>query len=342
MRAIVLQKTSPSDTSATLHLHEVPEKQPAPGQVVVSLRAAALNRRDVWIRLGKYAGIRLPTVLGSDGAGIVSRVGAGVSERLVGTPVIVNPALGWGPDPEAQGPDFRILGMPDDGTYAEEICVPVDNVVRKPAHLGWAEAAALPLGGLTAYRALCTRGRLRPGETVLVPGIGSGVSTLVVMLAKHLGARVVVTSSSAEKLEQARGLGVDFGVNYRDADWDQQIIDWCGGEPPHLAVDGAGGDSWARCANIVRPGGRIVSYGATAGLAQIDLRKLFWKQLNVLGSTMGTARDFAELVALVEAGRLRPRVDQVLPLEHAAEAHRRMEHGEHLGKIVLRITDWAE
>jgi NADPH:quinone reductase-like Zn-dependent oxidoreductase len=229
--------------------------------------------------------------------------------------------------------------MPDDGTYAEEIVVPAANAVPKPAHLSWAEAAALPLAGLTAYRALVTRGQLRPGQTVLIPGIGSGVSTMVLMLAKHLGARTLVTSSSPDKLAAAQALGADFGVSYRDPTWVEQLRRHCGKDLPDLAIDGAGGDSWAQCVNLVRPGGSIVSYGATAGIANLDLRKLFWKQLNVLGSTMGTDADFRALVALVDAGKLRPIVDQVVPLADAAQAHERMEHSAHMGKIVLHIAD---
>ena len=338
MRAVVLEKDG-SDGPARLQLREVARRAPGAGEVVVALKAAALNRRDVWIRLGQYGGIRLPCVLGSDGAGIVAEVGAGVAAELTGKAVVINPSLGWGPAPAAQGADFRILGMPDAGTYAEEVVVPAANVVEKPAHLTWAEAAALPLAGLTAYRALIVRGQLQPGQTVLIPGIGSGVSTMVLMLAKHLGARAIVTSSSADKLAAAQALGADFGVNYRDAGWVDQVKRHCGTQLPDVAIDGAGGESWAQCLNLVRPGGSIVSYGATAGLANMDLRKLFWKQLNVLGSTMGTEKDFRELVALVAAGQLRPIVDQVVPLAEAAAAHTRMEHGQHLGKLVLHIAD---
>jgi NADPH:quinone reductase-like Zn-dependent oxidoreductase len=338
MRAVLLEKSSATGP-ATLSLRELPSRPPGAGEVVVALKAAALNRRDVYMRLGQYPGIRLPCVLGSDGAGVVTAVGAGVAAALCGQAVVIYPSLGWGPDPEIAGPEFRVLGMPDAGTYAEEIVVPAANVVRKPEHLSWAEAAALPLAGLTAYRALCFRGQLRPGQTVLIPGIGSGVSTMVLMLAKHLGARTLVTSSSAEKLAAAGALGADFGVNYREADWAEQLKRHCGSQLPDLAVDGAGGDSWAQCVNLVRPGGRIVSYGATAGRANMDLHKLFWKQLNVLGSTMGSERDFREMTALVAAGRLRPRIDQVFPLEAVPAAHTRMEHGEQMGKIVLHIAD---
>jgi NADPH:quinone reductase-like Zn-dependent oxidoreductase len=337
-RAIVLEKSSAAEP-ATLNLRQLPRRAPGAGEVVVALKAAALNRRDVWIRLGKYGGIRLPCVLGSDGAGVVEAVGAGVPAELRGQQVVINPSIGWGAGERAQGPDYRILGMPEHGTFAEQIVVPAANLAPKPAHLSWAEAAALPLAGLTAYRALLVRGALRPGETVLIPGIGSGVSTMVLMLAKHLGARAIVTSSSAEKLAAARELGADFGVNYRDADWPDQILRHCGRALPDLAVDGAGGESWAQCLNLVRPGGRIVSYGATAGLANMDIRKLFWKQLNVLGSTMGSERDFNEMVAMVGGGKLRPRVDQIVPLAEAERAHARMENGEHMGKIVLHIAD---
>lgn len=337
MRAAVLEKTS-ADGSG-VRVRDWPARRPGAGEVAVALKAAALNRRDYWISVGKYADIRTPSVLGSDGAGVIIEVGAGVREGLLGQEVLINPSLGWGSSPEAQGDGYRILGMPDEGTFAERVVVPATQVARKPEHLSWAEAASLPLAGLTAYRALCVRGGLLPGETVLIPGIGSGVSTMVLMLARHLGARCLVTSSSPAKLAAARELGAEYGALYTDADWDKQLIRHLGGATADLAIDGAGGDSWARCVNVLRPGGRLVSYGATAGLAQLDLRKHFWKQLNILGSTMGSERDFAQMVALVDAGKLRPRVDSVVPLAQAAEALGRMGHGEHMGKLVLRIAE---
>lgn len=333
MKAAVLLP-SPAPPKAILQVQDVPARQPGKGEVLVALRAAALNRRDVWIRLGKYAGIKLPCIPGSDGAGVVSAVGEGAPAGLLGAEVLLNPGLDWGPDPAVQGAGFRILGMPDDGTHAEQICIAAAQVLRKPAHLSFAEAAALPLAGLTGYRAL-RRGRLRPGETVLVPGIGGGVSTMVLLLSRHLGARVLVTSGSADKLRRALELGAEFGVDHRDPDWDKQLVARCGA--PDLAIDGAGGDTFARCLAAVRPGGRVVSYGATTGPANFEVRRLFFKQLDVLGSTMGTAEDFRELLALVGAGQLRPLVDTVLPLAEAAAAYDRMEKGEQMGKIVLKI-----
>lgn len=336
MKAVVLEKT---ENGSSLVLRTVPQKRPGPGEAQVSLHAAALNRRDVWIRLGRYAGIKLPSILGSDGAGVVSAVGAGVSSDWVGQAVVLNPSINFGPNPEAQGDDYRILGMPDDGTYAESIVLPAENLVEKPAHLDFVEAAALPLAGLTAYRALCVRGQLRPGQTVLIPGIGSGVSTMALMFAHYLGAKVIVTSSSRDKLAEAAKLGASFGVSYRDTDWEEQISRHLRGARVDLVVDGAGGEAWSKGLNLLRPGGRIVSYGATAGLAQIDLRKVFWKQLNILGSTMGSERDFREMIALVGAGKLKPCIDQVLPLAEAIQAHERMEHGQQMGKLVLKIRD---
>ncbi len=338
MQAMVLDRKGATEP-AILSLRELPQKSPGPGEVVVALRAAALNRRDLWIKLGKYGGIRLPAILGSDGAGIVTALGAGVGEGLVGAEVVINPSLAWGPNPAVAGEAWRVLGMPDDGTFAEEICIAAAQVCKKPTHLSWAQAAALPLAGLTAYRALCTRGRLHPGETVLIPGIGSGVSTMVLMFAHHLGARTVVTSSSAEKLARARELGADFAVNYRDSDWEQQVTKWCGDSPPDLVVDGVGGDTWQRCAGLVRAGGRVVSYGATSGVATLDLRRLFWRQLDLLGSTMGSARDFSEMLALVEAGQLRPLVDEVRPFTEVEKALERMEQNQHMGKLVLKIRE---
>lgn len=337
-RALVLDRPA-ADAPPTLTLRDVAPKTPAAGEVVVSLRAAALNRRDVWIRMGKYGGIRLPAILGSDGAGVVTAVGNGVSDRLLGREVIINPSLGWGTSQACGGDSFRVLGMPDDGTFADEICIAAAQVADKPSHLSWTEAAALPLAGLTAYRALCVRGRLRPGETVLIPGIGSGVSTMALLMAKHLGARVIVTSGSDEKCARARQLGADFAVNYRSEKWDEQVKAWCGSNLPSLVVDGAGGDGWAKCVGLVAAAGRIVSYGATAGVATLDLRRLFWRQIDVLGSTMGSERDFAEMVSLFRAGSLRPLVDGVVPLARAQEAFDRMEQGQHMGKIVLAIHD---
>jgi zinc-binding alcohol dehydrogenase/oxidoreductase len=335
MRAVVLRELGEAES---LRLEEIPDPVPGPSEVVVRLRAAALNHRDVFIRRGLYPGIAFPVVLGSDGAGVVAAAGAEANGALVGREVVIDPCLNWGADERAQGASFRILGLPDDGTYAEMIRVPAANVHAKPAALSFEEAAAIPLAGLTAYRAVVTRAQVQSGETVLVTGIGGGVSTFALQIAKRLGARVLVTSGSDAKLARARELGADGGVNYRTGDWGKEVAALCGGAGPDVVIDSVGGETFAKAVEILKPGGRLATYGATTGsVKQLEVRRIFWKQLTVLGSTMGTAREFAEMLRLYDEGGLRPVVDQVFPLAEAGAAHRRMEEAGQFGKIILRI-----
>lgn len=335
MKAIVLRELGSVDN---LKLEEVPDPQPGPGEVVVQLHAAALNHRDVFIVQKLYPNIKLPAILGSDGAGVVSAVGEGVSAELLGEEVVVNPSLEWGDDERTQGPKYRILGMPEEGTFAEFIKVPAVNVNPKPAHLSFAEAAALPLAGLTAYRAVVTRAQVKAGETVLVTGIGGGVATFALQIAKALGARVFVTSGSDEKLARAQSLGADGGVNYKTADWGKQLVALTAGGPD-VVIDSAGGDALETSARILKQAGRIVFYGATTGLAKnLDLYRLFFKQATLMGSTMGSPREFAALLNLYAQQQIHPVVDQVFPLAEAAAAHRHMEEAGQCGKIVLQIA----
>jgi NADPH:quinone reductase-like Zn-dependent oxidoreductase len=249
---------------------------------------------------------------------------------------VINPSLNWGPDERFQGREWRILGLPEDGTYAELVKVPADALYPKPEHLSYEEAAAIPLAALTAYRALVTRAQLQADETIVVTGIGGGVATCALLIAHRLGARVYVTSGSDAKLEAARTLGASGGVNHRDEDWPKALQALIG-ERPDVVIDGAGGETFNRALDLVAPAGRIVSYGATLGpVPGMEVRRIFWKQVNVFGSTMGTPRDFAAMLQLFADG-LRPVVDQVLPLDQAPAAHRRMEEAQQFGKIVLRM-----
>ena len=325
MRAVVLREPGPAEN---LRLEDVPDPAAGAGEVVVRLKAAALNHRDLWIRsgTGAYAGgFKQRVILGSDGAGEVLSVGSGGDPALVGRAVVINPSLDWGGSDAAQGPDFRILGLPDDGTYAELIRVPARNVHPKPGALSFEEAAAIPLAGLTAYRAVVTRARLQAGETVLVTGIGGGVSTFALQIAAHLGARVLVTSGSDAKLARARELGAAGGANYKTQDWTREIAALCQGGPD-VVIDSVGGDTFAKAVEILKPGGRIASYGATTGpVKDFVLRNLFWKQATVFGTTMGSPREFAAMLQLYDQGGLRPVVDKVFPMAATAAAHRRME-----------------
>ena len=335
MQAIVLRELGGPEK---LQLETMPNPTLGPDEVLIGLKAAALNHRDVWIRTGRYAGIKLPIILGSDGAGDIVEVGTRVDPGLVGRSVVIYPAMNWGSDEKAPGPGFKILGLPDNGTYAQFIAVPAFHAFPKPASLSFEQAAALPLALLTAYRALVTRAQLRAGETCLITGIGGGVSSFVLQLAVAVGARVLVTSSSDAKLEEARKIGAAGGANYRTQDWGSEILRLCDGRGLQVVVDSAGGDTFMKALELVSPGGRVVTYGATTGPAkELEVRRIFWKQLNVLGSTMGTAQEFEAALKFYEVHRLRPVIDQVFPLSEAPAAHRRMEDGEQFGKIVLKI-----
>lgn len=338
MRAVVLHRLGGPEE---LKLEELPDPIAPPGGAVVRLRAAALNHRDTWIRLGQYGRIQLPCVPGSDGAGVIESVGEGVGAGLIGRRVVIDPSIGWGPDPRAQGPDFFILGMPHQGTLAERIAQPIERLHEIPPHLSFTQAAALPLAGVTAFRALVTRGEAKAGDHVLVTGIGGGVATFALRFAKALGAQVSVTSGSDEKLEKAKVLGADWGANYRTPGWEKALVK-AAGRPPDVIVDGAGGDGLNQLVAIAAPGARIVVYGATRGPpAALDLRRIFFRQLDLRGSTMGTAADFTAMLKLVEEARLEPVIDRVYPLGEVVEASRRFEGQEQLGKIVLECPSPA-
>src|SRR5918997_1098029 len=262
MKAMVLHELGGPDK---LSYEDVPEPEPGPGETVVRLHAAALNRRDVFVTRGQYPGAKaeaLPVILGSDGSGEVVARGDGADGPDEGTEVVINPALYWGDDPRKPGKEYRILGLPDDGTFAQFVKVPSDSVFPKPSHLSHEEAAAIPLAALTAYRALVTRGEVKGGETVVVPGIGSGVATFVVQMAAALGARVFVTSGSDEKVEKAKGLGAEGGVNYNSEGWSRELKGMAGGVD--LSVDHVGGEAFDALVSLAAPGGRIVAVGATA------------------------------------------------------------------------------
>lgn len=334
MQAVVLHGVG---EPRELRVEEAPEPQAGPGEVLVRLRAAALNHRDVYICRGQYAGLRFPTILGADGAGEVAAVGEGAA-LSVGQRIVAYPSLDWGNDERIPGPRFRILGMPDDGTFAQYVILPLANVFPAPPGLTDEEAAAFPLAGLTAYRAVVTRAKVQAGETALVTGIGGGVATCALLFAKALGARVLVTSGSEAKLQRAADLGAAAGFDYHAADWAKAARAAADGRGPDVVIDGTGGATFEQALDVAAPGGRVVSYGATTGDApRLTVRRIFWKQLDVLGTTMGSPADFRGMLALVQEHSLRPVIDQVFPLADVSAALERMERGDQLGKIVLRI-----
>ncbi|MGG0719721.1 zinc-binding dehydrogenase [Robertmurraya massiliosenegalensis] len=337
MKALVLKdKVKPGESTANLYYEEVETPTAGAGEVVIRLKTAALNRRDVFIRQGLYPGIRVPSIPGSDGAGIVAEIGDGVEGFKVGHEVLINPGMGWGENPIFPEANFSVLGVPINGTYAQYIKVPAENVFPKPEHLTWEEAAALPLGGLTAYRAVVTKGQVQAGETVIIPGIGGGVATIALQIASALGAKVYVTSSSDEKVEKAVELGATGGVNYRQEDWVKQLSSRSGGAD--LSIDSIGGDTLKDLIKLAKPGSKIVSFGSTLGpVNHLLMPHIFFKQLTLMGTTMGNRYEFMEMLNLFNEYKLKPVVSKVFPLEKVEEAHNEMEHGKHFGKIVLEI-----
>ncbi|GAB3894605.1 zinc-binding dehydrogenase [Larkinella knui] len=315
-----------------------------PGAVIVQIKAAGINHRDVFIQHGLYPKMQLPTILGSDGAGIVIETGDGVDPAWSSQEVIINPALNWGPNPNFYGPDFRILGMPDNGTYAEYLKIEARYLHRKPAHLTFEQAAALPLAGLTAWRALMTRARLQTNqpERVLITGIGGGVALTALQFAVALGAEVWVTSGSEEKRQRALDLGATGGVIYHDAEWAKTLMAKTGGGKGgyfDVIIDSAAGPGFAKLVDVAAPGGRIVFYGGTTGnIMDVAPSKVFFKQLNIYGTTMGTEPEFADMTRFVEENQLVPVLDEVFLLANAEQALRKMEAGKQFGKLVLQVS----
>lgn len=335
MKALVLEKIGePKDLHANLLCKEIEQPAPKDGEVLVNIKYASLNHRDLWITKGQYAGIRTPVVLGSDCSGVIadSNNSAFKNEEEV----IINPTINWGGNDSFQNKNFRILGLPDNGTLAEFICVPLKNVYKKPEHLDFKEASAIPLAGLTAYRACFTKAKISKGDNVLITGIGGGVATFAMLYSVAVGANVFVVSGSQEKIEIAIKHGVIGGINYNDESWEKRFKEI---HPKiNKIIDGAGGETFAKCLDICTEGGTIVSYGATLGAVKnFEMRKVFWKQLNVLGTTMGSDIDFSDMLRFIEQNKIIPVLDNEYTLQNGADAFLRMNSGKQAGKIVVKV-----
>lgn len=316
---------------------EVEKPSCSAGQVLVKLKAAALNHRDQFIREGKYPGIKPGTILGSDGAGVVESVGEGVAQTWVGKEVIINPNRDWGENPEVQSATFNILGMPANGTMAEYVVVAADRLHEKPSYLNFEQAAALPLGGLTAYRALFHHGKLHEEQSVLINGIGGGVAQFAMLFAVAAGGKTYVTSSSLEKINHAKSLGAIQGFNYREESFVKDAKEVSGGFD--VIIDSAGGDQLNTLIKLAKPAGRIVFYGATTGApSHLDVHRMFWNQITLQGSTMGNDDEFEMMVQFIQQRKIEPVIDSVRPLENGLEAFDAMKEGKQSGKLVLKIS----
>lgn len=331
-----------------LRYEEAPEPTlTSPTDAIVRLKAAALNHIDLWNRRG-LTGVKIsfPRILGADGAGTVVEVGEQVGNLRRGDAVCLFPPSGCGQcefcltDRDFMCVHLRVLGERLDGTYAEYVKLPGRNCFPVPPGLSFEEAAAFPLVFITVWRMLVTNADLRPGEHVLILGIGGGVATAALQLAKAMGAHVIVTSSSDEKLEVAKNWGADHGINYRKSDFAAEARGLTGKRGVDVVVDCVGGEGWAKSLAALVKGGRLVTCGATAGAnPPTDLRRIFWNHLKIFGSTLGSREEFRQLLAFMRTCGIRPILDQLFPLREAAEAQRRLEEGRQFGKIVLQIED---
>jgi zinc-binding alcohol dehydrogenase/oxidoreductase len=333
MKALVL-----TDKNQPVLIRELADPVPGAAEAIVNIHAAALNHRDLWIQKGRYAGLKYPVVPGSDGAGIVKSTGRTAHAHWIGKEVVINPSLYWGNEESRQDPgSFRILGLPDDGTFEDYVKVPLSNLFEKPPQLSFEEAAALPLAGLTAYRSLFSRAKLMQGEKVLISGIGGGVALFALQFAVAAKAHVFISSGTEEKLTRAMKMGAEGGANYREEHWAERLLEKSGSFD--VIIDGAAGPGTGDLLNLASPGGRIVFYGATAGNAtQVEMRRIFWKQLNILGSTMGSPGDFRSMIDFVSSHSIKPVIDKIFPFGEASEALQRMDEGKQFGKILIKIN----
>ena len=317
-----------------LKLKEMPEPTPGSGEVVVALRVAGLNRRDLYIpnRRGENAEA---LILGSDGAGVVESVGEDVENTQVGDEVIINPALRWDEESPAPPESFDILSMPDHGTFAKKIVISEGQVEPKPKHLSWEEAGVLALSALTGYRALFTKGQVKKGETVFIPGAGSGVATYLISFAKNIGARVIITSRSEKKLKKAKELGANVTIN-TNTDWVSELEN----ETIDLVIDSVGRATFNRSLEVLKKGGRIVVFGATTeDSVDLNLREFFYGQYQLIGSTMGSREELRALIEHMSKYKTHPVVDQVFTLDQAQEAFDYLEENKQFGKIAMKIQE---
>ena len=343
MKAVVIKKHGGPEV---VNIEDVEEPIPKSSEVVVQVYSAALNHLDIWIRKGRGAeDFTKPHILGSDGSGIIVEKGDNADGVNIGDKVVINPGLSCGKcefclrGQQSECASFGIVGMVRRGTFAEKVAVPVENIRPKPAHLSFDEAAALPLSYVTAWRMLMTRTGLKPSDTILIHGIGGGVALACLQFAKMFGAQVIVTSSSDEKLEKAKTLCADFRINYKKVtDVAAEVLEITSGRGVDIIVDTIGAATMDINLTAARRGGKIVICGITSGaMAQANLQKVYWNQLTILGSTMGSNEDFRQMIKAVANAKLKPVIDSVHSLENAKQAMLKMERAEQFGKIVLNI-----
>ena len=339
MRAAIFHEHGGPEVVRVQH---VPRPSAGPGQLLVRVRAAAMNHLDLWIRRGLPIDTTMPHIGGSDVAGVVEETGDGVDGGRVGERVVVNPSLWCGACHECRRGEeslcvrYRILGEHTDGGFAELVAVDADHAYRIPDEMAFEDAAALPISYMTAWRALVTRAAVRPGEDVLVIGASGGTAIAAVQIARLAGARVFAVTSGEENVARLLDLGADVVYDRTAEDWSAAVHRDTGRRGVDVVVENVGAATWKGSMRALARGGRLVTYGATAGpKVELDVRAMFWKQLQVIGTTMASRGEFEEMLRVAFSGRLRPVIDSVMPLDDAADAHARLEAGGQFGKIVL-------
>jgi len=331
MKAIILNQDN-----YKLEVKEVETPKVSKNNVLIKLKAAALNHHELWSLKEKSLESDSEIIMGSDGAGIIEEVGADVKNFKIGDEVIINPSINWGSNQRVQHKDYEILGFPTQGTFAEYISIEEEYIYHKPNHLTFEESAALPLAGLTAYRALFSRGEFEPKNKVLITGIGGGAALFALNFAVASGAEVYVTSGNEDKISKAIELGARGGVNYKDSNWSATLKDKVGGFD--VIIDSAAGDGFAKLTELANPGGRIALFGRTAGkINHLNPATIFWKQLSIHGTTMGNNWEFQQMVNLVSERKIHPIIDSVYLPKDVNIAFEKMAGGKQFGKIVINL-----
>ncbi|SHF69143.1 zinc-binding dehydrogenase [Pedobacter caeni] len=320
----------------TQHIEEVQIPEILPHHVLIKIKAASINHHELWSIKEQSKRSPASIIMGSDGAGEVVAPGLHSNPHLMGQEVIINPSLDWGNDPRTFGKTYHILGFPQHGTFAEYLAIHERYVVKKPPHLSLEEAAAIPLAGLTAYRALFTKGQLKKGDKVLITGIGGGAALLALAFAVHAGAEVYVSSGNEEKLNEALKAGAKGGANYKTEGWAEKLMKTSGGFD--LIIDSASGPGFSELIYLANPGGTIVLYGRTAGMLPVlDPQQIFLKQLSILGTSMGTEQEFEAMVNFVSLHQIKPVIDSSYPLAEIQHAFKKMKSGDQFGKIIINM-----
>jgi NADPH:quinone reductase-like Zn-dependent oxidoreductase len=335
MKALTLTFVEGTDTLSAA-VTEIETPLPKRGEVRVTIKAASVNHRELWIMRGLYPGMRLPTTMGCDGAGVVDMLGDDVTTAMVGDEVVLYPGLDWGSSRRTPCRQFGLLGMPGPGTIAEYICVPADSVAPKPSFLNWEEAAAVPLTGLTAWRALMFKGELQAEENLLIIGIGGGVATFGLALAVARGANVYVTGGSDDVIETAIRMGARAGLNFTEVDWRKRIMPMTDGKGIDVVLDGAPSPSFANYVRSIRPGARIVIYGSTAGNEfTVNSAEIFLRSATILGTQVGDPQEFRDMLGFIEHHKIKPVVEAAFPLLQAKDALLYLQDHHRFGKVVI-------